>query len=246
MINVTVWNENVHEEDEKLAPIIMKNYGGRIHEVLSEIVGELGDSVSVKTATLDQPHQGLPEELLNSTDVLIWWAHTAHNKVEDELALRVQQRVLKGMGLIVLHSGHLSKPFKFLMGTSCNLRWRHETHERIFCTDPTHPIAKGIPPHFEVGTEECYGEFFDIPKPDYVIFQSWFDIGEVFRSGCTWSRGYGKVFYFRPGHETNVAYNNKFVRQIIKNAVLWAAPSNTIDTLSSPHIDVTLEDRRKA
>ncbi len=245
MIKVTVWNENVHEFDEKVAPVMGKIHPNGLHNTVADIVKEMGDEVLVRTATLDQPEQGLPDELLEDTDVMIWWGHAAHAKVTDELAVKVQNRVLKGMGLIVLHSGHYSKPFKLLMGTTCDLRWRNETYERIFCTDPTHPIADGIPPHFEVGIDECYGEYFDIPKPESVVFQGWFDIGEVFRSGCTWTRGYGKIFYFQPGHETNSAFHNVHVRKIIQNAVKWANPTIWRKEFSSPNIAVTLEELRK-
>lgn len=244
MIRVTVWNENVHEKQEDLKKIMSEIHPGGVHGTLADIVKELGDEVEVRTATLDQPEQGLTKELLNTTDVLLWWGHAAHDQVDDTLVDRIQQRVLNGMGLIALHSAHFSKIFKRMMGTSCRLRWRDDTFERVFCTDPTHPIARGIPAHFELETEECYGEFFDIPKPDSVILEGWFDVGEVFRSGCTWSRGYGKVFYFQPGHETNRSYQNPHVRKIIQNAVLWAAPER-MKEIPCEWINPTLEEIRK-
>lgn len=245
MIRVTVWNENIHENTPGMEEMMRPQHPNGLHNTLAEIVGELGDRVSVRVATLDQPDQGLPQEILDQTDVLIWWAHAGHDRVEDSLVDRIQERVLRGMGLIVLHSAHLSKIFKRMMGTSCRLRWRDDTYERMFCVDPTHPIAKGLPPHFEVGIEECYGEFFDIPKPDSVVFESWFDIGEVFRSGCAWSRGNGKIFYFQPGHETNGSYHNPYIRRIIQNAVEWAAPTDYLEDLGCPHIEETLEELRK-
>lgn len=246
MIRVTVWNENIHEQQDGFRERLKPVHPNGIHNTVADIVKELGDKVEVKTATLDQPEQGLPDELLNSTDVLIWWGHAGHDRVADTLVTKIQERVLKGMGLIVLHSGHHSKIFKRLMGTTCNLRWRDDTYERLFCTDPGHPIAKGIPAHFELGTEECYGEYFDIPKPDAVVFEGWFDIGEVFRSGCTFTRGYGKIFYFQPGHETNGSYQNPYVRRIIQNAVEWAAPANELPELTCTHIAVPLEDERNS
>ncbi len=246
MINVTVWNENFHEKDEQIGPIMAKVHPNGLHATVAEIVAELGEGVSVKTATLDQPEQGLPEEVLNNTDVLIWWGHCAHDKVPDELVEKIKLKILGGMGLIVLHSGHYSKIFKTMLGTTCDLRWRDDTYQRMFCVNPTHPIADGIPENFEVGIEECYGEYFDIPKPDDVIFQGWFDIGEVFRSGCTFTRGYGKIFYFQPGHETNTSYHNKHVRRIIQNAVKWAAPTNRRAEFGAPNIAITLEDQRKS
>lgn len=246
MIRVTVWNENVHEKQEGIKERMAEFHPNGLHNTVADIVKELGDEVEVRTATLDQPEQGLPEEVLNTTDVLIWWGHAAHDQVDDALVERIHDRVLKGMGLIVLHSGHLSKILRRTLGTSCTLRWRDDTYERIFCTDPGHPIAQGIPANFELGIEECYGEYFDIAKPDSVIFEGWFDIGEVFRSGCTWTRGYGKIFYFQPGHETNGSFQNQYVRKIIQNAVKWAVPCNTTAELTCPHIDVTLEEARKA
>ena len=245
MIRVTVWNENVHEQEEGIRDAMRPFHPNGLHNTVADIVKELGDAVTVRTATLDQPEQGLPEEVLNSTDVLIWWGHAAHQRVDDALVTRIQERILKGMGLIVLHSGHHSKIFRRMLGTSCNLRWRDNTYERMFCTDPGHPIAKGIPASFELGTEECYAEYFDIPKPDSVVFEGWFDIGEVFRSGCTFTRGYGKIFYFQPGHETNGSFRNPYVRRIIQNAVEWAAPCNELPELTCPMIEVTLEEQRK-
>ena len=245
MIHVTVWNENVHERQEGIRDAMKPYHPDGIHGTVADIVKELGpDAVEVRTAVLDQPEQGLPQSLLEETDVLIWWGHAAHDAVSDELVDRIQKRILQGMGLIVLHSGHYSKIFRRMMGTSCDLRWRDDTYERMFCIAPNHPIARGIPPYFELGIEECYGERFDIPRPDEVIFEGWFDIGEVFRSGCVWNRGYGKIFYFQPGHETNGSFQNPYVRRILKNAVLWIAPAVYRDQLGSPMIDPTLETLR--
>lgn len=220
MIRVTVWNENVHEKlNEKIAGIYPKGIHGAIAE------GIASDELQIRTATLDQPEHGLTEDVLDNTDVLIWWGHRAHNEVSDEIVNRVHARVLKGMGLIVLHSGHFSKIFKKLMGTSCDLKWREQgDKERLWVVDPAHPIAEGLGQYFEIEHEEMYGEHFDIPAPDELVFISWFEGGEVFRSGCTYHRGNGKVFYFRPGHETYPTYYNKDVLRVISNAVRWAAP----------------------
>lgn len=219
-MNVTVWNEYRHEKTKPLAKNI---YPEGIHQVIARFLKK--DSVSVKTATLDEIENGLTEDVLNSTDVLIWWGHVAHEEVSDEITKKVQQRVLDGMGLIVLHSGHFSKIFKSLMGTTCDLKWREAGEkERIWVIDPAHPIAAGIGEYFELEQEEMYGEHFDIPAPDELVFMSWFEGGEVFRSGMTYKRGNGKIFYFRPGHETYPTYYNENVQTIIKNAVKWAAP----------------------
>lgn len=240
-MNITVWNENVHE---KSMVNEMAHYPEGIHGVIAAIAKTVPGVGRVLTATLDQEACGLTDDILETTDVLVWWGHCAHDQVPDALVEKIQQRVLKGMGLIVLHSGHYSKIFKKMMGTSCSLRWRDNTYERLFCCKPSHPIAKGIPEHFELGPEETYGEFFDIPEPDDLIFLGWFDSGEVFRSGCTWHRGYGKIFYFQPGHETHPTYLHPHVQQIIRNACEWVAPVNRINELSCPNIIPSLEELR--
>jgi trehalose utilization protein len=162
----------------------------------------------------------------------------AHALVGDAIVDRVQDRVLRGMGLIVLHSGHLSKIFRRLMGTSCNLTWRDDDRERLWCCMPSHPIAQGLPPSFEIMDEEMYCEYFDIPQPDELVFLGWFKGGEVFRSGCCFHRGYGRIFYFQPGHEAHPTYrDNACVQQVITNAVRWAAPTNRIDRLACYRVE---------
>jgi trehalose utilization protein len=218
---VTVWNEYRHErEDERYRSV----YPDGIHGAIAEGLGASAD-LSVRTATLDEPENGLPEDVLMDTDVLIWWGHKAHEEVSDETVNRVQARVLHGMGLVVLHSGHHSKIFKRLMGTSCNLIWRvADELERIWVVAPSHPIAAGLDRFIELEREEMYGEFFDVPPPQELVFLSWFPGGEVFRSGCCYTRGSGKIFYFRPGHESYPTFYNADVRKVIGNAVHWAAP----------------------
>lgn len=221
MLRVTIWNEFVHERTD---PAVQALYPRGIHEYLAGILEEEKD-LQVRTATLDMPEQGLSESLLAETDVLIWWSHIRQEALSDEAARRVQKHVQMGMGLIALHSAHFSKPMRLLMGTSMTLRWRHGDRERLWCTCPSHPIAQGIPPQFEIPREEMYGEYFDIPKPDDVVFTGWFSSGEVFRSGCTFTRGQGKIFYFQPGHEEYPVYHLPLIQQILKNAVRWAAPA---------------------
>lgn len=221
MPKVTVWNEYRHE---KLHDAVAEVYPDGIHEAIAGFLRDRG--FDVKTATLDEPDHGLTEEVLADTDVLTWWGHMAHAEVEDEIVDRVQQRVLEGMGLIVLHSGHFSKIFKKLMGTTCNLKWREVGEkERISVIEPGHPIAKGLGEYFEIPHTEMYGERFDIPAPDTLVFVSWFEGGNVFRSGCCYHRGAGKVFYFRPGHETYPIFEQEEVRQVLVNAIHWAAPA---------------------
>lgn len=222
MTRVTVWNEYQHERDSQDVAAL---YPDGIHAAIAAHLRE--DNFDVHTATLDEPEHGLTEAVLEQTDVLLWWGHRAHDDVDDAIVARVHQRVLAGMGFIALHSAHFSKIFKRLMGTTCDLTWREagET-ERIWVVDPSHPIAAGLPPYFEIPQTEMYGEFFDIPAPDRLVFVSWFAGGEVFRSGCCYHRGRGKIFYFRPGHETYPIYHQAEVLRVIGNAVRWAAPGD--------------------
>jgi trehalose utilization protein len=219
---VTIWNEFRHErKDEHIKAV----YPDGIHAAIAAGLAEHG--LTARTATLDEPEHGLTEAVLAETDVLIWWGHQAHDEVDDAIVDRVHARVLDGMGLIVLHSGHFSKIFKTLMGTTCDLKWREAgDKERLWVVAPGHPIAAGIGEYIELPEEEMYGEHFDIPQPETLVFVSWFTGGEVFRSGCCYSRGAGKIFYFRPGHETHPTYFNKEVIRVIANGIHWAAPVN--------------------
>lgn len=220
-IKVTVWNENVHDKE----PAIAKIYPNGMHGAIKDALDADG-RFTVTTATLDAEFQGLPDEVLNNTDVLFWWGHMAHGQVEDALVDKVWRRVLDGMGLVVLHSGHFSKIFKKLTGTTCDLKWRESgDKERLWVVSPAHPIARGLHDFFELPHEETYGEHFDIPEPDETVFISWFSGGEVFRSGLTYKRKNGKIFYFRPGHETFPTYYDENVKTVLINAALWAAPS---------------------
>lgn len=222
-IQVTIWHEFRHE---KTKPKVAEIYPQGIHGAIASHLRNR-EGLSVRTATLDEPEHGLTEQVLNETDVLTWWGHVAHGEVRDEIVDRVQKRVLAGMGLVVLHSGHFSKIFKRLMGTSCDLKWREHEQEReiLWVTRPGHPIVAGIDDHFVLPHEEMYGEFFDIPEPECTFLISSFTGGEVFRSGCTWTRGAGKIVYFRPGHETFPTYHDANVLRVIENAVRWAVPS---------------------
>ncbi len=237
---VTVWNEYRHEKNN---PVVAELYPEGIHEALAKPLRDAG--LEVRTATLDELEHGLSEEVLGATDVLLWWGHIAHHEVSAEVVDRIQTRVLSGMGLIVLHSGHFSKPFKRLLGTSCDLKWREAgERERVWVVAPGHPIAEGLGESFEVPRAEMYGEHFDIPEPDTLVFVSWFQGGEVFRSGCCFYRGRGKVFYFRPGHETYPIYYQSEVRRVIGNAVRWAAPAKGPETAYG-HRPEPLEALRK-
>ncbi|WP_182200636.1 ThuA domain-containing protein [Paraliobacillus salinarum] len=222
-MRICVWNENRHEQkNQKVREIYPEGIHGTIYKFLIE------EGHEVVTGTLDEENHGLSDDLLNKTDVLIWWGHLAHDEVEDKWVDKIQQRVLEGMGILVLHSAHFSKIFKRLMGTSCDLKWREaDDRERLWVIDPTHPITSGLGSYIELEKEEMYGEHFDIPTPDELLFVSWFEGGEVFRSGATYKRGRGKVFYFRPGHETYPTYHNKEIQTVIKNAVQWLKVTDT-------------------
>ena len=218
-IKVIVWNEGRHEQTSEA---VKKVYPKGMHAVIAKALGAHAD-MDVSTATLDEPEHGLTEKRLAEADVVIWWGHIAHGDVSDEVAKRVQKRVLEGMGLIVLHSGHFSKPLRMLLGTNCSLKWREVAEkERLWNIEPGHPITKGIGEYIELPNTEMYGERFDIPTPDKVIFISWFEGGEVFRSGVTFERGHGRIFYFRPGHETYPIFYNEEIQKVIANAVRWA------------------------
>jgi trehalose utilization protein len=218
---VTVWTE--HRQDVEEAEV-RAVYPDGIHAAIADGLRDAG--FDVRTAHLDEPDQGLSDAVLAETDVLTWWGHVAHADVDDAVVARVQRRVLDGMGLIVLHSGHHSKIFRRLMGTSGDLKWREGgEHERVWVVDPGHPIAAGLGESFLIEEEEMYGEFFDVPAPDRLVLISWFAGGEVFRSGCCYTRGRGRIFYFRPGHETYPTYFRPHVRRVIANAVGWAAPA---------------------
>ena len=218
-IRATVWNENVHETHNK---IVGDLYPDGIHGAIASALNA-ADGIEATTATLQEPEHGLTQERLDNTDVLLWWGHAAHGDVEDAVVERVVEAVWSGMGFIALHSAHFAKPFKRLMGSACNLTWREAgERERLWVTSRNHPIAAGLPDHFELENEEMYGEPFGVPEPLETVFVSWFQGGEVFRSGLTYKRGAGNVFYFRPGHETYPTYFDENVRRVLTNATRWA------------------------
>lgn len=221
-IRVTVWNENLHETRFQA---IRDIYPEGIHGCIAGFLKEAG--MEVKTATLMEEEHGLTQEKLDNTDVLVWWGHMAHHEVKDEIVERVYRRVMQGMGLVVLHSGHASKIFRKLTGSDSELlRWREAGEKEIlWVMNPAHPIVDGLPDHFVLEHEEMYGETFIIPRPDELVFMSWFEGGEVFRSGVTYTRGLGKIFYFRPGHEAFPTYFDKNVQKVVTNAVKWAKPN---------------------
>lgn len=221
-LNVVIWNEFRHEKTNEE---VKKFYPNGIHAFIKDFLS-VNDDLDITLAALDDPEQGLPDELLNKTDVLIWWGHMAHHEVNDALVEKIRKRVYsEGMGFIALHSAHKSKPFDTIVGTSGNLSWGRNQKEVMWTMLPTHPIAAGIPDHFVLDEEELYSEPFYIPQPDALVFGGWYEDGYIMRTGCCFLRGAGKVFYFQPGHETCPSYYNEYVQRIIKNAVYWAAPN---------------------
>jgi trehalose utilization protein len=233
-IKVTVWGENVHE---KSSTVVSGIYPKGIHGCIADGLAE-DPAFEVRTATLDMPEHGLTDEVLANTDVMTWWGHVAHEKVDDQIVQKVKTRVLEGMGLVVLHSGHFSKIFRWLMGTNCSLCWREADElERLWICNPGHPIVKGIDTrYFEIPKEEMYGEPFGIPEPNESVLIGHFEGGDVFRSGCVFYRGAGKIFYFQPGHETYPIYYQKEIKLIIKNAAKYVAPRGSRWVDDCPHV----------
>lgn len=248
-IRVTIWNEFLHERSQdKWGELIRQFYPEGIHGYLKKTLA--AEDLEIRLASLDEPGQGLPDEILNTTDVLLWWGHGAHDKVCDALVDRIQQRITYGMGLIVLHSGHMSKIFRRMMGTRCRLHWREiGEKERLWVVAPEHPIAQGVPETFVIPHSEMYGERFDIPDDGKIIFMSWYEGGNVFRSGVAFQRDSGKIFYFSPGHETYPIYHDVNVQRILGNAIRWAAPvsmqPDRVTPMLEPHEPVTTENPLK-
>ena len=233
MIRVTVWNEFRHEKTDEAVKAV---YPRGIHQAIADFLGKEED-IAVTVATLDQPECGLTQQVVDATDVMLWWGHMAHGEVPDEIVERVKNAVHAGMGLIVLHSGHHSKIFRALMGTPCSLGWREDgDFERVWVVDPSHPIARGLGRFFELPHVETYTEPFSIPEPEKLVLAGWYEGGELFRSGCCWQRGHGKIFYFQPGHETFPIYYDPTVQLVIKNAVRWAAPAIR-QPIDCPHVE---------
>jgi trehalose utilization protein len=234
---VTIWNEYRTERERE---DVRRVYPDGMHTPIANYLRAQG--VTVRVATFDEPEHGLSQAVLDETDVLIWWGYTVHEEVDDRVVERVHARVLQGMGLIALHSAHYSKIFRRLMGTSCSLNWRDiGEKERLWIVAPGHPIARGLGEYFEIPHAEMYGEPFDVPPPDELVLVSWFAGGDVFRSGCCYFRGRGKVFYFRPGDQVYPIYFQDEVLRVIYNAACWAT-SETMESIPSYERLTPLED----
>ncbi len=234
MLSVTIFNEFYHEKTEEE---VKRIYPEGIHIALKNYLQS--EDIVVNTVTLDDENCGLSEEILLKTDVLIWWGHMLHHKVPDEVAELVAEHVRRGMGAIFLHSGHHSKPFKKLMGTTCNLMWREDGDKEIlWVVNPAHPIAKGIDKVIKLDHEETYGEPFSVPEPDELVFIGSFEGGEVFRAGCCYKRQNGKIFYFQPGHESYPNLHNSEIIKVIRNAIFWAAPTCEREPFPEMHLEI--------
>jgi trehalose utilization protein len=234
MINITVWNEFLQEP---VTPAISDIYPDGIHGAIAEFLRTQPD-FNVRTATLGEPSHGLTDDVLNKTDVLLWWGHTAHHMVSDDVVSKVCGRVHDGMGFLPLHSAHCAKPFSRLLGSDTwNLKWHEKGRlERLWVINPAHPIVQGIHEYIELPCDELYGERFGVPEPDELLFISWFETGEVFRSGCVWNRGMGKIFYFRPGHEEFPIYRNPEIQTVITNAVKYLGANATNARNAQPYV----------
>ncbi len=242
MINVTIYNEFCHERENEG---IKKIYPEGIHGAIAGFL-EKNDDISVRCFTLDTVND-ITDEVLSDTDVIMWWGHMRHGDVPDEVAERVKNHVLKGMGAIFLHSGHHSKPFRLLMGTTCNLTWRESSDkERLWVINSAHPITQGLGRYFELPAVETYGEPFGIPNPDEVLLIGWYSGGEVFRSGCTFHRESGKIFYFQPGHESFPIFYDENVQLVLTNAVRWAAPVCKRQELNCPWVHKPGEEENES
>jgi trehalose utilization protein len=234
-LRVLVWNENIHETrgDER----VLAHYPDGMHTVIADgLRRDLGAEAEVGTATLQEPEHGLSQDVVDRTDVLLWWGHAGHDLVEDAVVDRVHRAVLAGMGIVVLHSGHYSKIFTRLMGTTCALKWRNDgERELVWTVAPRHPITAGVPHPINIPEHEMYGEFFDIPVPEETVFLSTFEGGEVFRSGVTYTRGRGRVFYFSPGDQEYPVYHHTDVQRVLANGVRWAAPVGERHTFTADY-----------
>ena len=234
-IKVTMWNEYLDSQKKK--PGVMSVYPEGLHKTIADFLNR-DKAISASCSIISDAEQGLSEQVLDDTDVLIWWGHVHHDEVEDKYVERVVERVQKGMGIIFLHSAHKSKPFMRLMGTTGYLGWREaDEKSRVWTAAPAHPVAEGVPQQFLLDMEEMYTEPFGIPEPDTTVFISWFEGGNVFRSGVCFQREYGKVFYFQPGHETYPTYHNPHVQRVITNAVKWAKPMIKTDSRDCPKME---------
>jgi trehalose utilization protein len=243
VVRALVWDENPPHAPKAIYP-------DSINGAVAEGLRKFGEGrIEARTANLDDHEQGITEAALAVTDVLLWWGHARHGLVNEQTVALVADRVRnQGMGFVALHSAHYSKTFQAVVGGPGHLKggWREmdpPEPEEIYVTAPWHPIAKGVT-DFRLEHEEYYGAPFDVPPPLVMVFQSRFPYdGRSFPTGLCWTvgkgidpdftcgpgqgigqgEGIGRVFYFRPGHETIPTYYDERVQRIITNAVMWCA-----------------------
>lgn len=224
-IKVTVWSEGLPEREVHA----VKSYPNDINNAIAAFLRNDPDlEITVRDISMDEC--GLSQEIIDNTDVLVYWSHLYNNKVPDEVANRIVSAVLqRGMGFMPLHSGLFCKAGSMLLG-KCGAGGKYREcgeRARVWVINRAHPITAGLEDDwFDIEYDEMYGEPFGVPTPDELIFITWFQGGEVLRSGMTWNRGAGKVFYFQPGHEEWPIYTeNKYVQKVITNAVKWLKPA---------------------
>lgn len=217
--NVLVWSEETVSDDV---------YPNDINSAVAEHLNEHDDLVA-RAVSIGEPEQGVGEDRLDWADTLVWWGHARHDDVTDETVDRVEAAVTDdGLGFVSLHSAHYSRPFTRLCGTSGDLgEVRYEDippgeTETVTVEASDHPLARGVS-DFALPDVEMFGEPFDIPEPDEVVFRSEFEEGGWFRSGVTFTFGEARGVYFRPGHEEFRIYHDPNVRRVIANAVRWTA-----------------------
>jgi len=215
-VKALVWSEFTEPKDV---------YPKGIHGDIAEYLNASGN-VEAKVVQLSDPDQGVSQAMLDWADVLLWWGHQKHRDVTDETVQRIVKSVKEGgMGYFAMHSAHYSRGLIAILGTPCGLGSVGDGGaESISVVMPDHPIAKGVS-DFVVPRTEYFGEPFGVPEPEAVVFKSTFEKGDNiwFRSGCCWTVGKGRVFYFRPGHETYPIMRQPEVQKVIYNATLWSA-----------------------
>lgn len=241
--NILIYNEG---RDEKLKPEVLDVYPEGIGEQLKNLLSQFPGCNILDCISMYDVEEKMNEDLLEKADVLVYWSHGGNGLFPEEVAKLIGAYVLRGLGFVVLHSAIGCKAFKSLMGTTCSIHYRHDDFERMTCCNPVHPIAAGLPLHIELEKEESYGEFIDVPTPDDIIYLGWFDSGEVCRSVMTWSRGYGKIVFIQPGHETNPSYKNPWIQKLIYNSCIWASRSFHLPEVPTDfHQKTSLEELRK-
>jgi trehalose utilization protein len=225
-IRVTIFCEHNQDRYEPVKSV----YPDGMHAAIAGAYDE-ESGFRVTIATQDMPEHGLSKEVLNETDVLIWWSHIDNNLLSDAVANEVCKRVVRdGMGFVALHSACYSKPWQRLLGIEYEAgEWgRFRTmpkgeKERLWVVTPGHAICEGIGDCIEIPQDEMYGEPMLMPDPDKLLFIAWWEGGDVCRSGTLFERGRGKIFGFTPGHETFPIYYQPEIRQVLRNAARFLA-----------------------